>query len=49
MGQYEALNFPSEVLAAVVTKSYSIWDMTPCSPLTVNRRLGGTYRLHLQS
>jgi hypothetical protein len=22
--------------------------MTPCSPLSVNRRLGGTYRLHLQ-
>jgi hypothetical protein len=22
--------------------------MTPCSPLSVNRRFGGTYRLHLQ-
>jgi hypothetical protein len=24
------------------------WDVTPCSPLSVNRRFGGTYRLHLQ-
>jgi hypothetical protein len=24
-------------------------DITPCSPLKVNRRFGGTYRLHLQS
>jgi hypothetical protein len=24
------------------------WDITPCSPLKVNRRFGGTYHLHLQ-
>jgi hypothetical protein len=24
------------------------WYITPCSPLQVNRRFGGTYRLHLQ-
>jgi hypothetical protein len=24
------------------------WDITPYSPLRVNRRFGGTYRLHLQ-
>jgi hypothetical protein len=24
------------------------WNMTPCSPMSVNRRFGGTYRLHLQ-
>jgi hypothetical protein len=24
------------------------WDMTPCSPLNVNRYFGGTHRLHLQ-
>jgi hypothetical protein len=24
------------------------WDITPCSPLSVNRRFVGTYRLHLQ-
>jgi hypothetical protein len=29
-------------------KSTILWDITPCSPLRVNRRFGGTYRLHLQ-
>jgi hypothetical protein len=29
-------------------KSTIIWDITPCSPLKVNRRFGGTCRLHLQ-
>jgi hypothetical protein len=29
-------------------KSIILWDMTPCSPLSFNRRFGGTYRLHLQ-
>jgi hypothetical protein len=29
-------------------KSTIFWDITPCSPLSVNRRFGGTYRLHLQ-
>jgi hypothetical protein len=29
-------------------KSINFWDITPCSPLSVNRRFGGTYRLHLQ-
>jgi hypothetical protein len=24
------------------------WDITPCNPLSVNRRFGGTYDLHLQ-
>jgi hypothetical protein len=37
-----------EVFTAVVMKSIVFWDMTPCSPLSVNRRFGGTYRLHLQ-
>jgi hypothetical protein len=36
-----------EVLAAVVIKSSILWDITPCSPLKVNRRFGETYRLHL--
>jgi hypothetical protein len=36
------------VLTAVVTKATIFWDITPCSPLKVNRRFGGTYRLHLQ-
>jgi hypothetical protein len=42
--------FPAgfEFLTAVVVKSTIFWDITPCSPLSVNRRFGGTYRLHLQ-
>jgi hypothetical protein len=39
---------PFEVFTAVVMKSIVFWNMTPCSPLSVNRRFGGTYRLHLQ-
>jgi hypothetical protein len=31
------------------TRSSSIfWDLTPCSPLKVNRRFGGTFRFHVQ-
>jgi hypothetical protein len=37
-----------EVLTAVIMRSSIFWDITPCSPLSVNRRFGGTYRLHLQ-
>jgi hypothetical protein len=37
-----------EVLTEVVMKSTIFWDITPCSPLSVNRRFGETYRLHLQ-
>jgi hypothetical protein len=37
-----------EVFTAVVMKSTIFWDMTLCSPLSCNRRFGGTYRLHLQ-
>jgi hypothetical protein len=33
-----------EVLTAVIIKSINFWDITPCSPLSVNRRFGGTYR-----
>jgi hypothetical protein len=29
-------------------KNTIFWDITPRSPLKVNRRFGGTYRLHLQ-
>jgi hypothetical protein len=36
-----------EVLKAVVMKNAVFWDMTPRSPLKVNRRFGGKYRLHL--
>jgi hypothetical protein len=37
-----------EVLTAVVMKSSIVWDITPCGPLSVNRRHGKTYRLNLQ-
>jgi hypothetical protein len=32
----------------LVLNSIIFWDMTPCSPLSFNRRFGGTYCLHLQ-
>jgi hypothetical protein len=37
-----------EVLTAVVMKSNIFWNITPCSPLKINRSFGGTYHLHLQ-
>jgi hypothetical protein len=37
-----------EVFTALVMKSTIFWDITPCNPLKVNRRFGGTYCLHLQ-
>jgi hypothetical protein len=35
-----------ESLTAVVMKSTIFWDITPCSPLKINRRFGGIYCLH---
>jgi hypothetical protein len=43
------LHLGFEVLTAVVIKGAIFWDMTPCSPLKINRRFGGTYYLHLQN
>jgi hypothetical protein len=37
-----------EVLTPVVVRSTMSWDITPCSPLKVNRRFGATYHLRLQ-
>jgi hypothetical protein len=37
-----------DVLKAVVMKCSVFCDITPCSPLKVNRQFGGTCRLHLQ-
>jgi hypothetical protein len=37
-----------KILTAMVMKSSIFWDITPCSPLKVNRHFGGTYRLHRQ-
>jgi hypothetical protein len=33
-----------EVLTSVVMRSSIFWDITPCGPLKVNRRFGGTPR-----
>jgi hypothetical protein len=37
-----------EVLTAAVMKTNIFRNIKPCSPFKVNRRLGGTYRLHIQ-
>jgi hypothetical protein len=42
------IQFRFEVLTAVFMKNAIFWDITPCIPLKINRRFGGTYRLHLQ-
>jgi hypothetical protein len=33
----------------VFMKSYVFWDKTPCSPVKVKWRFGGTYRPHFQA
>jgi hypothetical protein len=38
-----------EDLTALVMNSSIFWDITPCSPLKVNRLFGGIYHLNLQS
>jgi hypothetical protein len=38
-----------EVFTPVVMKITISWDIMLCSPMKVNRRFGGTYRLHLES
>jgi hypothetical protein len=37
-----------EALTAVVLKSFIFLDITPCSPMKVNQRFGGTCRFHIQ-
>jgi hypothetical protein len=37
-----------EILTAVIMKNSVFWNITPCSPLKVNRRFGGTCRLSIQ-
>jgi hypothetical protein len=41
------LRYLTEVKQASIKKTTIFWDITPCSPLRVNRRFGGTYRLHI--
>jgi hypothetical protein len=38
----------SEVITAAVVKISVFLDVTPCGPLKMNRRFGGTCHLHLQ-
>jgi hypothetical protein len=38
----------AEVLTVMVMKISIFWDITPCSPLKVNRLFGGTGLLHLK-
>jgi hypothetical protein len=42
-----AINVRFEVFTAVTMKNVVFWDVAPCRSC-VNRRFGGTYRLHLQ-
>jgi hypothetical protein len=35
------------VLTEIVMKSSIFWDITPCSPLKLNRHFGETYRLRI--
>jgi hypothetical protein len=44
VGWWPSLNAWVEHKATSI-KSYIFWDITPCSPLKVNRRFGGTCRL----
>jgi hypothetical protein len=44
---WEVLYTGREVLRPVVMKSSLFWDITPCNPLKVNRRFGGTCHLRL--
>jgi hypothetical protein len=32
----------------ITLQNIIFWDITPCSPLKLNRRFGGIYRPHLQ-
>jgi hypothetical protein len=40
--------FGFEVLAAVAMKSFTFWDIMPCSLMEINRHFGGTYCRHHQ-
>jgi hypothetical protein len=37
-----------EVLTAVDRKSFTFWNITPCSPSKASERFGETFRFHLQ-
>jgi hypothetical protein len=41
------LRFNRSINLNLKLKSTIFWDITPCNPLKLSRRFGGTYRLHL--
>jgi hypothetical protein len=43
---YDELHVSGDFGKIIYFKSSLIWDIRPCSPLKVNRRFGGTCRLH---
>jgi hypothetical protein len=48
MGRVSEVNVGFGVLTTMVMKSTIFWDITPCSPLKVNRRFGGKCYLYRQ-
>jgi hypothetical protein len=46
--RHNAVYVGFDIFTDLVMKRTIFWDVTPCSPLSVNRRFGGTYRFHLQ-
>jgi hypothetical protein len=45
---FTSLQFIASAIIELQSKYSIFWDITPCSLLKVNRRFGGTCRLHLQ-
>jgi hypothetical protein len=41
-------SFEFEILTAAVMESSIFWDITPCNPVRVCRRLGGKNSFHLE-
>jgi hypothetical protein len=42
-----AYPYKSLEIGKKIIKSSIFWDITPCSPLKINRCFGGTYSVHL--
>jgi hypothetical protein len=45
---YEIILRFSQYLVYTASKNSIVWDITPCSPLKVNRLFGGTHHFHLK-
>jgi hypothetical protein len=44
----DLFNFLGSEVSTAVVMNLILWDITPCSPLKVNRRFGETSHLHRQ-